>query len=898
MLCSLLPPAYASVRVPDGFEELARGQDIVADVDLYGQPLGTVRVHVDLENVTFLQPDVLSAAVKKLYGDAPALNVMLESKIRQALRRNGDLSCSTNGHRVGCDYLKTDSLGLIYDENNAVIHLFLGEQYAPLTREDARYYQASPEIKNALVHQQNVNFATSGRYQSLSVQGNGALGVGDSSYLGVDWNWLAQRSGEGTAQQIEAPNAYFRQDFLKRIYLQAGLMNSQDIYTNAGGNIALTQLPLGRIRGVRAGSTLAWVNRETVSAGTPVNVLLTRDARVDAYRNNQLLTSFYLKAGAQALDTRSFPAGSYTLTLNIYENNQLVRTETQLYSRQGQGWGNDFQWFLQAGVPDEQNALTTNSVAAEHYVVHAGGRLPLTESAALTTGVALFSSARYVESALDWSHGFNSGPLDGQLTTRVSWLQGSDGSRGSTQQVSYNDGFSLSVYRTSLTSEDCNMQQARAYGFTGCYTNTNAMFSVPLAGWNGTLGYSLSSNEGRYVYRRDLSADSEEVSAGAPWDQVYQSRSRSQTWQTGLNRTFVLSNLNVGVGLSAFASRSSGYNGMDKGFYLSFSLSGVSRNDSGGRSAASAGASWQQSRSGESQLGYNASYTRYSENLPGDSVSASLNGINTDTVNALAQVRGDSQYGSGSLAVSDAWNTQQNVHTTGSSGSYSSSLIADSDGVALGGWAAGGASSALAVKVDANEDDSRARVTVAVGSGGRRDIGGGGRGIFLMPGYEKTTYSVNEALATPGGVSSEIRKGTGRGSIFMPPGKVLSKTVEVSTRYLWLGRLLDEQRRPLEGGIPLNVAAWTPVGNGGFTMETDRKISTLYLMRDDHFWQCRIKVRAVRDVIRYLGATSCQDTDMARLPPAEQRQVELMSAGVRRDAKPVAVNGQQHSLEH
>jgi|EndMetStandDraft_3_1072993.scaffolds.fasta_scaffold08253_3 hypothetical protein len=892
LLLSIPVFSKAKMRVPAGFEELARGQTVIADVYLYGQFLGAMQVRADLESITFMEPDALVRAVRKVYGDAPGLSQLVLSQAQHPMDRNGNLACSTNGNRTGCDYLKTDSLGLIYDENNAVIRLFISDRYPPLAATGSRYYDSTPEAGNALVHQQNINFATSGHYQSLSVQGNGALGVGESSFLGVDWSWLAQRSGNETAQQLDASNAYFRQDFLKRIYLQAGVMDERDIYTNAGGNITLAQLPIGRIRGLRIGSTLAWLNRETVSAGTPVSVLLNHDARVDAYRNNQLLSTFYLKAGAQMLDTRSFPSGSYTLTLRIYENNQLVRTETQLYSRQGQGWASDFQWFLQAGMPDDSNV--TNGTRSEHerYAVHAGGRLPLTKSSSITAGAAVYSSAQYAETAAEWSHGFESGPLDGLLSARLSWLQGSEGSRGSTQQVTYNDGFSLSFYRTALTAGNCNLQNAHAYGAVGCYRSTNAMLSVPVAGWNGTLGYSVSGSQGRYVYRRDLPTDNADYANGAPWERVYQSHSRSETWQAGINRVFVLNNFSLGTSFSAFASRSDNDPGLDKGLYFSFSLSGVGRQDNRARHAASIDASWQQSRRGDSQLGYGASYTRYQDASSDNAVGASFSGVNTDIINGQLYARAEGQYGSGSLALSDAWDKNSGTHNTGSSGTYSSSLVMSGEGVSLGRWGTGQAASALSVTVgtDIDEEDGPGTVTVSMDGGASGDVVSGRRRTFLAPGYQKTAYSVNESLATPEGMTSEIRKGMGRSSLFLPPGKLLTRNVAVETRYIWLGRLLDEQQRPLDGGIPLNVATWSPVGDGGFTMETNRKINALYVMRSEGFWRCRIKVRAVRDVVRYLGATACSRTDLAALPEAEHRQARLLAAGAQGEAKPVAMS--------
>ncbi|MDM7565236.1 TcfC E-set like domain-containing protein, partial [Klebsiella oxytoca] len=77
--------------------------------------------------------------------------------------------------------------------------------------------------------------------------------------------------------------------------------------------------------------------------------LLSRSSRVDAYRDNQLLGSFYLNGGNQKLDTSSFPSGSYTLQLKIYESNQLARTEVVPFTKTGDMTDGHIQWFIQAG---------------------------------------------------------------------------------------------------------------------------------------------------------------------------------------------------------------------------------------------------------------------------------------------------------------------------------------------------------------------------------------------------------------------------------------------------------------------------------------------------------------------------------------------------------------------
>ncbi|XQN46170.1 fimbrial protein, partial [Serratia fonticola] len=100
----------------------------------------------------------------------------------------------------------------------------------------------------------------------------GSLGVTENGYLNADWFYTGQRYRHSNHQQIEMNNAYFRQDLWKSLYLQGGMMDSRDIFSNAGGNINLSQLPIGKIRGLRTGSTTAWVNQSQVSRGTPVSV--------------------------------------------------------------------------------------------------------------------------------------------------------------------------------------------------------------------------------------------------------------------------------------------------------------------------------------------------------------------------------------------------------------------------------------------------------------------------------------------------------------------------------------------------------------------------------------------------------------------------------------------------
>jgi outer membrane usher protein FimD/PapC len=141
------------------------------------------------------------------------------------------------------------------------------------------------------------------------------------------------------------------------------------------------------------------------SKGTPVTVLLSHDARIDARRGNQLLASFYLNAGAQTLDTRSFPDGSYTVTLSIYENNRLTRTEQVPFTRTGITPFDRVEWFLQAGETDNSDQNEERRAVAQ-----AGVRLPVTPTLALTSGATIKKNQRFPGKRARLEPGLQRGP--------------------------------------------------------------------------------------------------------------------------------------------------------------------------------------------------------------------------------------------------------------------------------------------------------------------------------------------------------------------------------------------------------------------------------------------------------------------------------------------------------
>lgn len=198
LFAALLPAsvqlACAEMVIPAGFEDLAKNQRLWIDVSLYGESLGLYETDINLESVTFVQPDNLLDAIKRRFNDDPTLLAMVRNALAAPLSRNGNLACSSNGFAQGCDYVDTAGLAVIYDENNARISLFLNKRYLPKQAQEKQWYQPTKDTENALIHQQNINFVADRDYQSATVQGNGALALTEDGYFTLDWNWQGQRA--------------------------------------------------------------------------------------------------------------------------------------------------------------------------------------------------------------------------------------------------------------------------------------------------------------------------------------------------------------------------------------------------------------------------------------------------------------------------------------------------------------------------------------------------------------------------------------------------------------------------------------------------------------------------------------------------------------------------------
>lgn len=853
---------HAENRVPPGFEELAKSQTQWVEVFLYGKSLGVFEVNVNLQDVTFVNSNKLLSSLKENIDNDKNGIAQISIALTKPLERNGTLACSGNGDQAGCDYISTKSIALIYDENLAKINLFINEKYINNKKQNDGYYHQSTDVYNAFIHQQNINFVADKNYQSASIQGSGALGITHSGYLNTDWSYVEQKFNSTSSKQADLYNAYYRQDLDKRHYVQLGLMDARDIFSNAGGNITLSQLPIGKTKGVRAGTTLAWTDAKKQISGTPLIVVLSKDSRVDAYKGKQLLSTSYLKSGIKEVDTTNFPPGSYNVSLMIYEDNHFSRQQDVPYTNVGAQGANSFQWFAQAGQADGRDRVSKDN---NNPSFQGGVRLPLTSQTSLTGGTSWATGREFWEGAVDWSHGFDKQYVDGVLTGRVSYLYGSDDTTGNIQQLNYNDGFSLSYYRTALSAPDCSNRGHGDYAFSGCYKSTIVMLSVPLRGWYANLSYSVDESSGRYVLVNDDTRTSSGTGIPGPRNYYY-THGKSDAWQLSMSRAFPANRLSVSTTLSAFR-RNQYSNLADYGGFISMNVSLTSqRSEHRGPSNSSLGIEYASSKQGDAQTSYSASYAQYKDESGDNEMGAQISGINSENLTTSVYRRSSGSTGNGALNITDAWDRTHNSHLANVSGSYSSTLALTPQQMYLGRWGNGTPGSAIAFDISGDDLNKDAAVNVGVEGSSRAEVASGYGKLFAIPGYQATQIDVNESQQSTHGMSSSIVRGYGESSVFVTPGKIIEKHIEIVSHYTWLGRLLDAQQTPMQDISILNATSFTSLGDGGYSFETDRKVDSLYILQKNLLLKCDMNAVTVRDVMIYFGSSTCRNISLASAP--------------------------------
>lgn len=863
-LASVSPLVMAG-RVPPGFEDIANGQTEHLDIRLFNRSAGLSPVHVTLEHIRLEAPQEVMAAL----GLPEEAQRALLPALSQPLSRNSHLACRHAGQRQGCGYLdpprEADAVSALYDEGEGVVYLFLARQWIASHTAPSRFHRVSEQSQNAFLHQQMLNMSGGRGYQSVSAQGDGVVGMGSRSHVSTRWNLSYQRYYGRVVHALQFDNAFFRHDVDQRHYVQLGRMDRRNLSSPAGGTFSFSMLPLDRFQGARVGTTHAYVAADAMAEATPLTVLLARDARVDAFIGDRLLQTFYLQGGINLLDTRAFPFGTYSVTLRIYEDGVLVRSEEAPFDKGADWAGQGVQWFLQTGWRDERERDHTAGAGATMM----GLRLPVGRKASWAAGGLDVAGVRYAEMRLDLRL-----PLAAQeMRASFTALRGSDGSHGQQQQVSYRQRASWNLYRQRTRGMACH--SGDALDGLGCADALSASVAVPLAGGSAYLAYTRrqawhTGNDGASRMDDPLGIPtmgpptSLRVPAG-------RSAQHDATWQASYGRAHRWNAFGVSSRVGVWRKQTRGVvlDRRDRGVYFSVSVTRLQR---GERLHAQRrhGMDVRQSSHQRPEINYSTSQSLRQDHQGGyREASAELRASNGAHVSGVlgARVQNRSGYSGISFSHSRRAGRSEPAYAL----NHSSGLAISAHGLYWGG--AHGAQAGVAAEVGGSDDLDLGELAAEVSVGGMQAqrLRVGERRLLPLSAYQAYQAEVQDASAQDNGASVRVKGGEGARPLFLAPGRLLPLSIPIEVTYTFIGTVQDIAGGPIADAPILNAAVPGTSASGGFAIEFARRETALYVLHGDRLLHCPLRVRERRSVLLLVGAVQCTPLAVAQLP-ADIRQ--------------------------
>ena len=845
--------------VPEDFKDLWSKHKEFVEFKFYGKSLGIYEVEVTPDDVSIVDPEKLLAALELSEKNKRFLLPFLE----KPLDRNSNHACQSGFEDVSdCNYLYTKSVGIIYDESLAVINIFIAPSLLP-NDNDKQFITPTSNVKKAFIQSQSLNYSNSNGYQNLYLRGMSSMGVSDYSYLIFDWdlNYI-NNNDDIYGKKIDANynSAFYRIDIAKSLYFQTGVMDGLDLSRPNGGDFGFGLLPIPKIKGVRFGTTQAYINNISNVQATPITILLTQYSRIEAYRDNKLLGSFYYDSGVHKLDTSTFPAGSYSVELKYFVNDNITRTERISFNKSNSTAGSkNINYFIQGGVISDKYSYGTSEHDNEKGF-QVGFRYPLANNFSLQHGLSTIKNKNYFESKID----FNTGFFNGVFSASISSLAGSDGARGNSQNIMYNNGFSISYYHYKQSQDDC--KQNYDIQWTGCTENNNLSISYPINGWLTNIGYNNSKNQFSLLnYDKKYNDKFSLVN----W------RGKTESWQLNTSRAFLFKDVSLTTSIGLYQSKNNNF-GNDNGVFINLSMSRSLINKSDSGTFMSAGYSYKNSKISEKSNNFFIDGS-WRDSLTDSYKETEVRVSGSDEYNeAIVRRRNINRFGdvNGTLSA----NMQKNADSIRKSVSlsYDSSFAVSSNNFYWGGNATGiDRLAASAIIVNSNEKNEPL-LQVSSGQNYNQKLSGGDKLLMPVDGTSKQILEVNEfALSN---VNVQLG-GTNDSTIFLLPGHLYEKTISANASWTFIGRAKDSKNSWLKNATILNLSTSKLDDDGGFSFDDSLNYSNLFLLKGNVIYSCPLTLKRRVGSVIYLGELTCESISFEKLPLSVKQKNEFLVKG-------------------
>jgi hypothetical protein len=865
----------AAAVVPEEFGALMEGQTEYLDVVVLGQRLGMFAVTVRPDTVSFEDP---GAVLNALLGagarlDDAARDTLL-SVLTSHMSTHEALACSVA--YGSCGYVVTDGADVILDRQKGELSLFLRSDWLARTPPDARLHLPTDGTENAFIHRQSALYASGRSFSSATVTGTGAVGLTEGGFAGFDWRLIRQDARQYRSTQWNLRSVYVRQDLARKYYVQAGRMDMRNLSSPLGGNFGLTMQPFPRLEGVRVGTTQAYVNREVAGRGSPVTVILTQPARVDAYRGEELLGSSYLQAGLQDVDTSAFPVGSYPVSLRIVQNGVVVRTEVSPFVREGGSASaiTGVQWFAQAGraLYDDDDSLVRGHSRPQS--MQAGFRVPLMRGLVAGNSLARVGDRLYDEARVDgWI------PLGRHtITFSASQLVGNDGARGQMQQLSFGSRVSWSIYRYHTVTNHCDDTDNQRLRGLSCSTSISASVSTPVLRGQASLGYTRSTSRWR---RPDIRQGNGLPLLPGDYS-IADTEVASRALSVSYTRVFSLGSESLAsVGVNGYR-RDLSAGRSDRGGFLSLTLTRLPpRIPHHATRVQSLGAQFSTPTDGASRATLRVAETRIWQENGYRELGLQASGDDRQRLSASVNGRYDSSTGRYSVLLGED-KTRGGASVFSASGGYTSAFALSRSGFYLGADAGSNDPAAgVVISVEGNADTKgQLAASVSAPTMSPTSLRTGQKRLVAVDPFQKSVIDTRDAhtVSKTARVHASLETGTGPRSWFLTPGKLGRHVIASRLNITYVGRLSFPGDVVKSTPRILNAVHADMDEAGAFVAEFDHRPDVFYAWVQGDAYLCRPASTAFAYAITRVGEVPCESVPLAALPETIRHRLPAFNA--------------------
>lgn len=301
------------VAPPPGFENLTKARELLVDIVYAEQRLGQVTVIVTPGHVEFKEPAKALALIEGVKQTKPiveALTGALPANTALVCRRRQDVRASSD-----CGALEPKVAGVIFDENNLAIHVFIAASFLDPRALSARKFLARPDGGWGFLSRFDAAVSgQTGDKQLHTLHNRNYLSFREAR-LHTDVS-LSTRNGlitDTLALEMDRPEWFYAAGFFR--------------------GFGSPLVPEARFYGGRVwSSTELRIDREQ-AFGSQLAIFLQRPAYIEVLRDGRLLSTHYYPAGNRIVDTSALPGGAYNVTLRVREIGGATREETRFFAK-------------------------------------------------------------------------------------------------------------------------------------------------------------------------------------------------------------------------------------------------------------------------------------------------------------------------------------------------------------------------------------------------------------------------------------------------------------------------------------------------------------------------------------------------------------------------------------